>query len=95
VGSRDWQTPVGPQMCRVLLHVGPQMCRVLGFKIHIFTTSSASKCPYATFRFPFLKQVKLSGLIAKHKQPFSLTIFPNLTFQTMKTQHFNQILELL
>jgi hypothetical protein len=40
------------------------------------------------------KQVKPSGLIPKHKQPFFLTLFPNLTFfQTMKAQHFIQILE--
>ena len=41
------------------------------------------------------KQVKPSGLIPKHKQPFFLTLFPNLTFfQTMKTQNVIQILEL-
>ena len=41
------------------------------------------------------KQVKPSGLIPKHEQPFFLTLFPNLIFfQTMKMQHFIEILEL-
>jgi hypothetical protein len=55
-----------------------------------------AKCPsIRNVPFSTPKQVKPSGLIPKHKQPFFLTLFPNLTFfQTMKTQNVIQILEL-
>ena len=51
--------------------------------------------PVRNVLFSTPKQLKPSGLIPKHKQPFFLTLFPNLTFfQAMKTQRFIRILEL-
>jgi len=37
------------------------------FFYHIWFGAGASKCPYATFRLPLLKQVKPSGLIKNHE----------------------------
>ena len=51
--------------------------------------------PIRNVPFSTPKQVKPSGLIPKHKQPFSLSLFSDLAFfQTMKTHHFIRILEL-